>query len=185
MKIDQLSFFIIPILSILISACDQKNNEGLPEIVLPSVPREICDTNSIWRNHNDLDSCSFYSEDQRCEVLQGHMRIIANLYKGALEKEVFEGTLSSRWFEIDESTIRYYKPNGELADEGECHCKNGTLTVKWKERFHRPIQYLIHFNSRDTVELRYFDYPYDLNTFQYDSTKRANNPTKILGVLKR
>lgn len=185
MKIDQLSLLILPILFILISACDPKNNDEVSEIVIPSGPREICETNSIWRNHNVPDSCSFYSEDQRCKVIQGHMRIIANLYRGALEEEVFEGTLSSRWFEIEESQIRYYKPNGDLADEGECSCKNGTLTIRWKERYHRPMQYLIYFNSKDTVELRYLDYPFSLKTFQYDSTKRANNQTKILGIMER
>lgn len=184
MKTDQLYLLIISILFILISACSPKNDDETPAIAIPSGPREICDTTSIWRDHNGVDSCSFYSEDQRCKQIIGRFNVITRLHKGALEKDIFGGGQSSRWYEIEESRIRYYKPNGDVADEGNCNCKDGILSVKWESSNQKTVQYQIYFNTPDQLELRYFDYPFDFNTFQYDSTKRANNPTKILGVME-
>jgi len=92
--------------------------------------------------------------------------------------------LSSRWLEISKESITYHDPDGNVTDNGKCHCKNGILKINWMVRYDKSMIYEIHFNSKDTVELRYHDYPYSFDTFDYDRTKEATNPTKLLGIIE-
>ena len=143
-----------------------------------------CEASSTWRDHNGPDNCSYYSPEESCDKILGKMTVVSRLHKGLLEKDVFEGGVSSRWFVVKKNSITYYKPSGEIADEGSCNCNNGLLKINWQNGKNVPEAALIHFNSPDTVELRYYDFPLKPNSFQPDTTKSKNNPTKILGVMK-
>jgi hypothetical protein len=138
---------------------------------------------SIWRDHNVKDSASFYASKEACNKIIGTLKITSRLHKNLLEKDVFGGGMSSRWLEIRKDSIFYYTPTGEIADQGKCSCKNGILKVDWKKRYKDQMKYNIYFNSSDFVELRYYDYPYSFDTFEYDTSKEPTNPTKIIGTL--
>lgn len=140
---------------------------------------------SEWRDNNGVDNKSFYPSPESCEKIIGKFKIITKLHKNSMEKDIFNGGMSSRWFEIRRDSIKYYTPHGEVADSADCSCKDGILAINWKVRYNRKIEYIIHFNSADTLELRYYDYPYSLDTFSYDKTKEPTNPTKIVGIIKR
>ncbi|QHI36623.1 hypothetical protein IMCC3317_19860 [Kordia antarctica] len=140
---------------------------------------------SEWRDNNGVDTKSFYTSSELCEKIIGKFKIRSRLHKNALEKDVFNGGMSSRWLEIGKDSIIYYTPYGEVADSGLCNCKDDVLTINWNVRYDRQIEYKIHFNSADTLELRYYDYPYSLDTFSYDKTKEPTNPTKLIGIMKR
>jgi len=139
---------------------------------------------SEWRDNNAIDSASFYSTSESCSKIIGKLKIKSRLHKNLLKKGVFEGGMSSRWFEIRKDSIFYFAPNGEIADRGKCNCKNGVLKVDWHTRFNRPMEYKIHFNSSDFVELRYYDFPFSFDTFEYDTTQKPTNPTKLIGVME-
>ena len=156
-------------------ACDSDNNK--------SISNKVCEESSIWRDNNSSDKCSFYDDGAACDKIIGKLEVISRLHKGALDPGVFEGGMSSRWYQITKSKITYYTPSGDMADQGSCNCSDGLLTVDWKNRFNRKMEYKIYFNSKDQVELRYFDYPFDFNILQYDSASAPNNPTKILGTI--
>ncbi|EDP97747.1 hypothetical protein U8527_05335 [Kordia algicida OT-1] len=140
---------------------------------------------SEWRDHNAAEGKPFYNSKEACKKVLGTLDVISRLHKNSLEENVFNGGMSSRKYVIIKDTITYYTPYGEIANIGSCSCKDRTLTVDWKEQYKRTIKYQIYFNSADTVELRYYDYPYSMDTFTYDKTKAPNNPTKILGVMQR
>lgn len=146
--------------------------------------REICDKHSVWRDNNGPDSCSFYAKDIVCEKIIGKLEIKSRLHKGTLEKGIFEGGMSSRWLEISKKSIMYFAPNGEIADKGDCSCSEGILKIDWEKGDNLPEEVTIYFNSSDFVELRYYDYPFSFNTLQYDSLRKPNNPTKIIGTIK-
>ncbi|WP_300661833.1 hypothetical protein [Fluviicola sp.] len=144
---------------------------------------QLCEESSEWRDHNGPDFCSYYSQMSTCDKVKGRINIISRLHKGALEKGVFGGGLSSRWFEIKKGSIVYFEPSGEIADKGTCSCENGVLKIDWELGDNVPEECAVYFNSPDTVEFRYYDYPFRFNSLQYDSLKPKTNPTKILGVL--
>lgn len=145
--------------------------------------RQLCDKTSEWRDHDGPDSCSYYDNIQVCKKLNGRLNIISRLHKGALEKGVFEGGMSSRWLEIKKESIVYFKPSGEIADKGTCSCENGVLKIDWESGANLPEKATVYFRSADTVELRYYDYPFSFNNLKYDSLKPKTNPTKILGIV--
>lgn len=139
---------------------------------------------SEWRDNNKADSVSFYTSIESCNKIIGKLKIKSRLHKNLIEKGVFEGGMSSRWLEIKKDSIIYFTPNGEIADRGRCDCKDGILNVNWEVRYNRPMEYKIHFNSKDFVELRYYDYPFSFDTFTYDTSKDPINPTKIIGIIE-
>lgn len=145
--------------------------------------KQLCEESSEWRDHNGPDFCSYYDKTESCNNLNGRINILSRLHKGTLEKGVFEGGMSSRWFEIEKRSIVYFKPSGEIADKGKCTCKNGVLKIDWELGDNVPEECTVYFRSADTVELRYYDYSFDFNRLQYDTLKPKTNPTKILGVL--
>jgi hypothetical protein len=161
------------------SSCDGDNTDSSKQQV--DNRRTVCSEKSIWRDKNGIDSCSFYTKEETCEKIIGKLSIISRLHKGLLEKDIFEGGMSSRWFEIEKDSIKYFKPSGEIADRGTCNCNNGILAIDWETGDGLPKECEIYFNSNQSVELRYYDYPYNFNTFEFDTTKAPKNPTKILG----
>lgn len=148
------------------------------------IKRNICNKHSEWRDNNGIDSCSYFSDGESCDKILGKLEIKSRLHKGALEKDIFEGGMSHRWFEITKDSISYYKSIDEITDKGSCNCSNGKLKINWENGNNVPKEAIIYFNSPDFVELRYYDYPFSMNTFQYDSTLEQNNPTKIIGIIK-
>ncbi|PHR24532.1 MAG: hypothetical protein COA38_16385 [Fluviicola sp.] len=146
--------------------------------------RTLCVEDSEWRDNDGPDSCSYFSKDEMCEMVIGKLNIRSRLHKGVLENGVFEGGMSSRWLEIEENTISYYTPNGEIADKGNCSCSEGILKIEWEKGDNLPEEANIYFNSEDFVELRYYDYPFSFSTFKYDTLKPKNNPTKIIGTIE-
>ncbi|WP_152973360.1 hypothetical protein [Lacinutrix mariniflava] len=140
---------------------------------------------SEWRDNNGIDSASFYPSNEACNKIIGKLKIKSRLHKNLMDEGVFGGGMSSRWYTINEDSIKYYNPNGVVADHGECNCENGILKIDWKVRFNRRIEYIIHFNSENFVELRYYDYPFSFDTFTSDTLKKPNNPTKVIGVMER
>lgn len=150
----------------------------------PLRKRELCTEHSEWRDKNGPDSCSYYSESETCDQLYGKLEISSRLHKNAFEKDVFSGGMSSRWLVINEETIEYYSPSGDIADKGTCTCKNGKLKISWEKGENLPEEAIVYFNSPDNVELRYYDFPYSMNNFQYDKASDKINPTKIVGILK-
>ena len=156
-------------------------SEKLPE---EKLPKGICAESSEWKDHNGPDRCSYYTKTESCAKLIGKLKILSRLHKNMLEEGVFEGGMSSRWMEIEKGSASYYKPNGELADEGTCSCKDGVLKIDWKKGDHVPEESTIYFRSADTVELRYYDHPFNFASLQYDKSKPATNPTKILGIIE-
>lgn len=149
-----------------------------------TVKRDLCETSSEWRDHNGSDSCSYYAKEESCDKIIGRLHIQSRLHKNTLTDGVFEGGMSSRWLEIGENSITYFKPSGEVADKGKCQCKNGKLKTNWEFGDNLPEECDIYFNDANSVELRYHDYPYDFNTFSYDTTKPQSNPTKIIGIIE-
>lgn len=114
----------------------------------------------------------------------GKLSIESRLHKNALEDVVFAGGISRRWLEIKQDSIIYYNPKGEIEDQGSCECIDGKIKITWEVGNNLPKEALVYFNSADRVELRYYDYPFSFNTFQYDSIKEKNNPTKIIGIIR-
>ncbi|WCO00249.1 hypothetical protein [Psychroserpens ponticola] len=139
---------------------------------------------SEWRDNNEIDSISFYNSNDSCNKIIGKLNVKSRLHKNLMEKGIFGGGMSSRWLEIKKDSITYFAPNGEIADRGKCNCENGVLKVNWEVRYSRQIEYKIHFNSKDFVELRYYDYPFSFDTFEYDTTKDPTNPTKVIGTME-
>jgi hypothetical protein len=144
----------------------------------------ICDEHSEWRDHNGEDKCSYYSSKTSCSKILGKLRIMSRMHKGFAEKDVFGGGMSSRWLEIEKNRITYFDPQGNISDEGTCSCENGVLNVKWKKGDNVPEKATIYFRDQDTVELRYYDYPFDIMKFAYDTTRPKTNPTKIFGTIE-
>ncbi len=140
---------------------------------------------SEWRDNNSVDNKPFYNSKESCQMIIGKINIISRLHKNFIEKGVFGGGMSSRWLEVDQDSIKFYASDGEVADRGSYRCENGILKVDWEIRHNKIIEYKIHFNSKDTIELRYYDYPYNFDDFSYDKTKKPNNPIKVLGVFKK
>lgn len=145
--------------------------------------KAVCNDSSIWRDNNGIDSCSYYKSSAACKKIIGKLQVISKLHKGALTPGVFEGGMSSNWYEIKKDSMIYYKSSGEIDDRGSCNCHDGKLTVEWKKNY-KTIEYEIHFNSKNQVELRYLDYPFNFQTLSYDFKKPKVNPTKILGIIK-
>jgi len=145
---------------------------------------EMCNEHSEWRDHDGADSCSYYSSGSSCSKILGKLKIMSRMHKGFAEKDVFGGGVSSRWLEIEEKKITYFDPQGNIADEGKCSCKKGVLKVDWKKGDNLPTEATIYFRNQDTVELRYYDYPFDIMSFAYDTTKPKTNPTKIFGTME-
>lgn len=145
----------------------------------------ICNETSEWRDHNGADSCSYYSPKETCPNIIGKLNIITRLHKNILEEGVFEGGMSSRWLEIEKNSITYYTPSGKMADRGTCQCKNGQMKIKWEIGDNLPKEATVYFSSPDTVELRYYDFPFDFNNFSYDKSEKPTNPTKILGTIEK
>lgn len=156
----------------------KKENNSSP------IENKRCEDSSEWRDHNGPDNCSYYSSEESCDKIRGKMAIITQLHKGFLEKDVFEGTISNRWFDIKGNSVIYYEPSGEIIDNGNCNCMDGILKIKWKNGKNVPAKAQIHFNSSDTVELRYYDFPMNFRKHSMDTTKSKTNPTKILGVMR-
>lgn len=144
----------------------------------------ICSEHSEWRDNNGADSCSYFSTSETCKHIIGKLNIQSRLHKGAFENAVFTGGMSSRWLEIAEDSIIYYAPDGKIADRGSCTCSDGILKIDWDKGDHLPEVADVHFNSENFVELRYYDYPFSFSTFQYDTLKPKNNPTKIIGTIE-
>lgn len=92
--------------------------------------------------------------------------------------------MSSRWLEIKKDSIKYYTPNGEIDDRGKCSCSNGKLKINWEKGDNLPEEATVHFNSKDFVELRYYDFPFYFSTLHYDTLKTKSNATKIIGTIK-
>jgi hypothetical protein len=139
---------------------------------------------SEWRDNNEVDSVSFYAANASCDKIIGKLKMKSRLHKNLMETGVFGGGMSSRWFEIKKDSIVYFAPDGEIADRGSCQCQNGILKVNWDVRYDEQMEYIIHFNSKDFVELRYYYYPFSFDTFTYDMTKPPTNPTKIIGTIE-
>ncbi|MNK05529.1 hypothetical protein D3C87_234120 [compost metagenome] len=146
--------------------------------------RTVCTEQSIWRDNDGADSCSYYSTNESCEKVLGKLMIRSRLHKDLLENKIFEGGLSSRWLEIGKDSIHYFTPDGELVDKGSCHCANGIMKIDWKIGENLPEECEIYFNSADFVELRYYDHPFNFNVFEYETEKKADNPTKIIGTIE-
>jgi hypothetical protein len=144
---------------------------------------KICNKHSEWRDNNGPDKCSFYSESESCEKIIGRLMIRSRLHKNLFEPGIFEGGMSSRWFDIKTDSIFYYAPKGNISDKGRCYCSNGILKVEWEIGQGLPKEATIYFNDAQSAEFRYYDYPYSFDTFQYDTTKSATNPTKIMGQI--
>lgn len=128
--------------------------------------KDICENHSIWRDHDGADSCSYYSPEKTCEVLQGKLVIQSKLTKGRYTPGVFEGGISSRWFQINKDSIFYFKPNGTVADSGKLTWENGTLLLHWKNGKALPNKAEVYFKNKDQFELRYF---------------QSSRPTKFVG----
>lgn len=139
-------------------------------------------SSSEWRDDENTDHPSHYSPQESCKKIIGRINIISRLHKNA--SGIFEGGMSSRWLEIQEDSAIYFKPSGEVADKGKCDCQNGVLQIDWKLGDNLPEECTIYFRSSDSVELRYYDYPFIFNNLNYDKTKPATNPTKILGTIQ-
>jgi hypothetical protein len=169
----KISSLIIALAVLTLVGCDSNNSNS-----------EICNNESEWRDKNGPDSCSYYSENELCVRIIGKLKIKSRLHKSSLENGVFQGGMSSRWLEISKDSIKYFTPSGDLADKGKYTCTNGTLRIDWKKGDNLPEEAKIHFNSSDFVELRYYDFPFSFNSFQYDSLKGKINPTKIIGTIK-
>jgi hypothetical protein len=146
--------------------------------------QNVCVEHSEWRDNNGPDSCSYYSENETCKKLIGKLEIKSRLHKNSLDNGIFEGGMSSRWLEIKKDSITYYTPNGEIDDRGKCNCSNGKLKIDWEKGDNLPEEATVHFNSKDFVELRYYDFPFYFNTLKYDTLKTKSNPTKIIGTIK-
>lgn len=176
-----ISFFLV------IASCNGAGwgNQPDQKEEVSSAGKKHCDESSEWRDHNGPDNCSYYSDKESCSRILGKLNMISRLHKGTLEKGVFEGGLSSRWFEIKDKSIVYFKASGEIADKGQCDCKDGILKINWESGANLPEESRIYFRSADSVELRYYDYPFDFMALRYDSLKPKTNPTKILGVILR
>lgn len=157
----------------IISACANSKKSNITK-----------EATSEWRNNNEIDSKPFYSLNESCHQIIGKLKIKSRLHKNLMEKNIFGGGVSSRWLEITKNSITYFTPNGAIADQGICHCENGILTVNWEIRYKRQMEYKIHFNTINAVELRYYDYPYSFDTFSYDMSKEPINPTKIIGSIE-
>jgi len=166
-------FLLLMILLVILYSCEEKKNEK----------RGICTEKSIWRDKNGADSCSYFSKEESCKHLTGKLSILSRLHKHFIDKNVFEGGMSSRWFQISDDSISYFTPAGEIADRGACQCKNGVLTIDWEIGEGLPKKAEVYFNSPDFVELRYFDYPFSMNTFRFDTLKTPDNPTKMVGTI--
>jgi len=169
----KLPIFLFAFLSLLFAMCRNQ-----------SPNRRICQEKSEWRDKNGVDSCSIYFENELCQKIIGKLIINSRLHKGAFEKDVFEGGVSSRWLEISKDSIKYYTPSGDLADAGKCSCDRGILKISWENGANLPKEATIYFNSPNFVELRYYDYPFSFNTMLYDSLQKKNNPTKIVGIIR-
>ena len=142
---------------------------------------KVCNKQSEWRDHDGPDDCSFFHKTASCDRIIGKLMIRSRLHKNLFEPGVFKGGISSRWFEIKDDSIYYYSPNGTIAGKGQCSCLNAVLTIKWEIGTGLPEEAIIHFNDQENVELRYYDYPYSFDTFEYDTTQSATNPTKFIG----
>jgi len=125
----------------------------------------LCNVESEWRDHNGIDSCSFYSAAESCDKALGKLKIISRLHKNSLEEGVFEGGMSSRWLEISRDSIFYFAPIGDVADRGSCTCKDGMFHFEWEHGVHLPTEAEIHFNDSTFIELRYYDYPFNFHSF--------------------
>src|SRR5690606_17244835 len=68
----------------------------------------------------------------------------------------FQGISIFNYFIINESLVFTISKDDTLMDAGRCECESGILTINW-ERTKKSLKYVIHFNSENEVELRYWD----------------------------
>lgn len=156
-------------------------------LVSCGINRNAQNEDSIWRDEGIRDKDSKYNVAQRCEKIRGTIEYKSILHKGFLEPNVFNGMIVMNTLEITEDSAYYRDIYGNIKDQGRCECQNGILSIYWEILFKRTIEYEVYFNSRKSVELRYFDYFKDTDYyFTADSSYlkgEPNNPTKISGEL--
>lgn len=139
---------------IVITSCNWSSKEGQNNAKeeISSVGKKHCSESSEWKDHNGPENCSYYSDTESCSKILGKLNMISRLHKSTLEEGVFEGGVSSRWFEIKDQSIVYFKPSGEIADRGKCNCKDGILKINWESGANLPEESRIYFRSADSVE---------------------------------
>lgn len=115
MKIIRLTYIIA--FFIVIASWNQsgKGTQNNLKEEISSTGKKLCNESSEWRDQNGPDNCSYYSDTESCSKIKGKLNMISRLHKGALEEGLFEGGISSRWFEIKDKSIVYFKPSGEIA----------------------------------------------------------------------
>lgn len=107
--------FLLSLTTLFNSCTNGKSDKNMATESLQNAnqKKRVCVEHSEWKDHNGKDFCAFYSEEKACDKFMGKLAIITRLHKGALEKDVFEGGMSSRWLEIKDKSITYFKPSGE------------------------------------------------------------------------
>ncbi len=143
---------------------------------------------SIWRDAGVADKKSKYKPEKRCDKIIGTIKYNTVVHKGFIEPDIFNGMVLMNSMKITTDSAYYLDMYGTIKDKGSCNCENGILTVDWLLLFNRTIDYEIYFNSKKSIELRYFDYYKDLNYYITGDSSylvgTPNNPTKIIGTVK-